>query len=385
MTLASELTPDQALSKAKIALMSRSDSAFFTTLAFSLIHEFSNLIPTAATNGKRILYNPDFFMSLDHEERVFLMLHEAMHCAYLHMDRAAGYCPDVFNVAADHVINLQLKARGFKMPKCGIADDAYTGLSTEEVYHIIFKEGGGNGGGGVPGFGADLQAPAGGPGSAEAEQLKQDIQDILCRAATQSKMSNDAPGSIPGEIELFLDKLLNPKLPWNRILQKYLNAFSKSDYSFRKPNKRFFPQHIMPSMYGESLIDLAAFADISGSVTDHEFHVQLSETAGVMKMMKPKQILFGQFDTEIKQIDKINSLADMRHIHFTGRGGTMIEPVLEWANANKPQLLLVFTDGFFNWPSELTTKVPVIWLIYNNPNFTAPYGKVIHYEITERT
>lgn len=384
MSLTTELTPDQALSKAKIALMSRSDSAFFTTLAFSLIHEFDNQVPTAATNGKRIKYNPDFFMSLSHEERVFLMLHEAMHCAYLHMERGQSYCPDVFNIAADHVINLQLIERGFKMPECGIANEDYKGLSTEEVYHIIIKEGGGgSSGGGVPGFGADLEPPAGGPGSEAAEQLKQDIQDILVRAAMQSKMSNDKPGTIPGEIELFLDKLLNPKLPWQRILQKYLNAFSNSNYSFRKPNRRFFPEHHLPSMYGENLIDLAAFADISGSVTDHEFHVQLSECAGVMRMMKPKQILFGQFDTEIKQVDKITSLADMRHIHFTGRGGTMIEPVLEWANENKPQLLLVFTDGHFRWPKELTTKVPVIWLIYNNPDFKAPYGKVIHYEIKE--
>jgi predicted metal-dependent peptidase len=91
--------------------------------------------------------------------------------------------------------------------------------------------------------------------------------------------------------------------------------------------------------------------------------------------------MFGQFDTEIKQVDKINDLTDMRHIHFTGRGGTMIEPVFEWANANKPQLLLIFTDGYFRWPEEITTKVPIVWLIYNNPEFTAPIGKVIHYEI----
>lgn len=369
-----------ALNKAKIALMSRSDSAFFTTLAFSLIHQFNDKIPTARTNGKRVEYNPQFFMSLNHEERVFLMLHEAMHCAYLHMERLDGRCPDRFNVAADHVINLQLIDRGFKMPQCGIADPDFKDLSTEEVYNLLPDNPGGGGSGNVPGFGSDLEAPGDGSPAAQ-EQLRQDVQDILCRAAMQSKLSNDKPGTIPGEIELFLDRLLNPKLPWNRILQKYLNAFSNSNYSFKKPNRRFFPEHHLPSMYGENLIDLAAFADISGSVTDHEFHVQLSETASVMRMMKPKHIMFGQFDTEIKQVDKIKSLSDMRHIHFTGRGGTMIEPVLEWANKHKPQLLLVFTDGGFNWPAELTTKVPVIWLIYNNPGFTAPYGKVIHYEI----
>jgi predicted metal-dependent peptidase len=382
MTL--QITPEQALNKAKIALMSRNDSAFFTTLAFSLIHEFDESISTAATNGKRIKYNPDFFMSLDHEERVFLMLHEAMHCAYLHMERNQGRDRGRFNIAADHVINLQLIERGFKMPECGLADPQYATLSTEEVYNLLPENPGGGGNGNVPGFGPDLEDPAGGSTPEAQEQLRQDIQDILCRAAMQSRMSNDKPGSIPGEIELFLDRLLNPKLPWYRILQKYLNSFSKSDYSFRKPNRRFFPEHILPSMYGRNLIDLAAFVDISGSVSDHEFHVQVSETAAVMRMMKPRQIMFGQFDTEIKSVDRIQSLADMSKISFTGRGGTCIEPVIEWANTHKPQLLMVFTDGYFNWSDEIKTQVPVIWLIYNNPNFTAPFGKVIHYEITNK-
>ena len=337
---------------------------------------------TAATNGKRIKYNPEFFMSLDNEERVFLMLHEAMHCAYLHMERTTGRDHSRFNIAADHVINLQLKDRGFKMPECGIADDDYKELSTEQIYDLL-PENPGGGNGNVPGFGSDLEEPEGGNSPEAQEQLRQDMQDILVRAALQSQMANDKPGSIPGDIQIFLDRLLNPKLPWQRILQKYLNAFSKNDYSFKKPNRRFFPDHYLPSMYGENLINFAAFADISGSVTDHEFHVQVSETAGIMRMMKPKQILFGQFDTEIKSVEKINDLRDMYKIEFTGRGGTDIEPVIHWANKNKPQLLMVFSDGDFNFP-KVQTKVPTIWLVYNNPNFTAPFGKVIHYEIQNK-
>ena len=378
-----QLTPQDALNKAKIALMSKADSAFFTTLAFSLIHEFSDQVRTAATNGKRIRYNPEFFMSLDNEERVFLMLHEAMHCAYLHMERTAGRDHGRFNIAADHVINLQLRDRGFKMPECGIADDDYRELSTEQIYDLLPENPNGGGSSNVPGFGNDLEEPEGGNSPEAQEQLRQDMQDILVRAALQSRMANDKPGSIPGDIQIFLDRLLNPKLPWQRILQKYLNAFSKNDYSFKKPNRRFFPDHYLPSMYGENLIDFAAFADISGSVTDHEFRVQVSETAGIMRMMKPKQILFGQFDTEIKSVEKINDLRDMSKIQFTGRGGTCIEPVIEWANKNKPQLLMVFSDGDFNFP-EVQTKVPTIWLVYNNPNFTAPFGKVIHYEIQNK-
>jgi predicted metal-dependent peptidase len=63
---------------------------------------------------------------------------------------------------------------------------------------------------------------------------------------------------------------------------------------------------------------------------------------------------------------------------FEGRGGTLIEPVIDWANQNKPQLLLVFTDGFFRF-NDAKTKINTVWLIHGNERFHAPYGKTIHY------
>ena len=365
-----------ALNKAKIALMGRPDSAFFTTLAFSLIHEFSDQVRTAATNGKRIQYNPEFFMSLSHDERVFLILHEAMHCAYLHMERKGDRDHRNFNIAADHVINLQLIDRGFKMPKDGLAAPQYKELSTEEVYNLLPTTPPGQG---MGGFGEDLQAPD--DTSAEAaEALANDIQDILVRASIQSKMANDKPGTIPGEIQIFLDRLLNPKLPWNRILQKYLQAFAKNDYSFRTPNRRFFPQFHLPRLYGENLMNIAVAVDTSGSVSDHEFNRFVTETHSILRMMKPEKITVIQFDTEIKSVNEVRNVRELMHINFTGRGGTLINPVLEWANKNKPQLLLVFSDGEFRF-YDTKTKVNTLWLIHENPKFEAPFGKTIHYEI----
>lgn len=371
----SQLPHEIALNKAKIALMSRADSAFFTTLAFSLKHIFDDSVRTAATNGAQVRYNTEFFMSLSHDERIFLMLHEAMHCAYLHMERGKGFNQRKFNIAADHVINLQLKERGFKMPSMGLADDQYKGMSTEEVYKLLPEGDGDNNNGPIPGFGDDLE-----PGQVPSDQLESDMQDILCRAAMQSKMSNDAPGTIPGEVQIFLDRLLAPKLPWNKILLKYLRAFSKNDYSFRKPNRRFFPRHYLPSLFGENLMNLAVAVDTSGSVSDHEFNRFVSETHSILRMMKPEKITMIQFDTELKLVSEVKNVNDLMNIQFSGRGGTHIDPVIEWANTNKPQLLLVFTDGYFNF-SELTTKREVVWLIHDNDKFEAPFGKVIKYEV----
>ena len=364
----------KALSKAKIQLMAKPDSAFFTTICFSLIHEFSDLIPTAATNGKRILFNPKFFMDLDPEERVFLLLHETLHVAYLHVDgvRRGGRCPKKWNQAGDHVINLQLMERGFKMPTGaakGLADPQYAGMSTEEVYKALPDP--------PPGAPIDLDIEE---SQVPSEELQREVQDILVRAQIQSKMAEDRPGTIPGDIQIFLDKLLNPKLPWNRILQKYLNTFAKNDYSYRKPARRFFPEWHLPSLWSQALMDIAVAVDISGSVSDEDFKRFVSEIASILKMMKPSKITLIQFDTQIQHIDKIRHMQDLMQVNFTGRGGTSIGPVLEWATENKPQLLMVFTDGGFYFP-DVSTKRDTVWLIHGNPGWTAPFGKVIHYEV----
>lgn len=359
---------DIAMNKAKIALMNRADSAFFTTICFSLVHKWDPNIPTAATNGKQIRFNPQFFMTLSTEERVFLLLHESMHCAYLHMSRLQGRDMRKWNVAADYVINLQLVDRGFTMPSVGLLDRQYAGMSTEQVYDALPD---------CQNVQVQLDLE---PAEGDEEDLQQDIQDILVRAQIQSKLSGDKPGTIPGDIEIFLRKLLDPKLPWNQILAKYLNSFAKNDYTFKKPNRRFFPKHHLPSMHSEALGEIAIAIDTSGSVTDEEFHRFVSETHSILRMMNPEQISLIQFDTDIKSVDTVRSVMELMRVKFTGRGGTYIEPVMDWAIANKPQVMLVFSDGYFNMPQSYP-KNPILWMIHNNESFEAPIGKVVHYDM----
>ena len=361
----------QALSKAKIQLMARPDSAFFTTVCFSLKHMWNENIPTARTNGTWIEFSPKFFMSLTVGQQIFLLLHETMHVAYLHMARfQKGMDQSKANIAMDHVINLQLIERGFEMPPFGYADRQYTGMCWEEVYKLLPDN--------HPPPMMDDLVPSDDP--VTDEQLEQAVQDILVRASIQSKMSNDKPGTIPGDIQIFLDKLLNPKLPWNKILSKYLHAFAKNDYSFRKPNRRFFPRYHLPSLVGEKLINLAIAVDTSGSVSDEDFKVFVTEVHSILRMMNPEQIQLIQFDTAIKSVTKIRNTNELMACRFTGRGGTAITPVLEWANENKPQLLLVFSDGEFRFYGT-DTKVQTLWIIHNDPSFKAPFGRVIHYSI----
>ena len=96
---------------------------------------------------------------------------------------------------------------------------------------------------------------ADGKGGMSKEEIERKIEDIIVKASVQSKMAGDAAGSIPGDIEIALDKLLNPKLPWNVILQNYMSSFAKEDFSWRRPNRRTLSQgiylhHYTPSHWG---------------------------------------------------------------------------------------------------------------------------------------
>lgn len=360
---------ERCYSKTKIALMERKDSAFFASLVFSLRHEFTLAVPTACTDGTWIKTNPLFFLSMTPEERLGVLLHETLHAAFLHMWRMTSRNPQKWNRACDYVINLMLIDRGFVLPQGVLYDTQYAGMSAEEVYALLPDIQNDS-------FECDLLPPD--PGQ-DPDEAQSQMDDILIRAAMQSAQRGDKPGTIPGEIQFYLDKLLNPILPWNRILSKYTTSLAKDDYSMRRPNRRFFPKHHLPSLYSEALMDIAIAADISGSVGDMDITQVLSEVYRIMRALRPKTITLLQFDTHIRQVDKVRSAHALMSLKFTGRGGTNVRPVIEWANTHKPKLLLIFSDGGFSVPA-VTTPVPVIWLIFRRPQFTAPYGKVIHYK-----
>ena len=366
---------EQALSKAKIRMMMRQDAVFLTTVCLSLKQTITDTVPTAATNGLTLLFNPDFLLSLTIDEQVFVLLHETLHAALTHPSRAKGRDAALWNEACDYVVNsVLIDDMGMTMPKCkGLYDTQYKGLSVEEIYIMLQKN---------PdkqskpnGLGQDLSVP-----ESPTEDVKAQMDDILVRASLQSKMANQKAGSIPGDLQIYIDKLLNPRLSWEQLLRRFMNAFAKTDTSFNKPNRRYFPDHILPTQYGHALDEIAVAVDTSGSISEEEFQHFIAETHTILKRLKPKKISFIQFDHKLQGIDEVRTAADLMKVKFSGRGGTNIEPVIDWAAEHKPVCLIIFTDGYFTH-SEVDPKCPVLWVIHSNSSkYEVPYGKVIPYE-----
>lgn len=363
----------ELLDKTKISIYGRKNVAFIATVCFSLIHKFTNDVPTAATDGKHVMYNPEFFKSLTKEERTFLMLHECWHVIFDHVGkqgRSANLEPKKFNAAADYVINYMLVSNNYSMPKGGLYDTKYADMCTEQVYELLPDnpdEGS---------MGGDIGTPA----EADPDEAKDIHDDLMLKAKLAAENAGDDFGMIPGEITEYIENLTNPKLSWDKLLKKYFTSMVKNNYSFRKPNRRYMPDHILPSAYSEALGDVTMAIDMSGSVTHEETEQFVGDVHSVITKCKPKMLRLIQFDTQICQIDEIKRKEDLLKIDFVGRGGTYLEPLMQWAIENNPNVLVVFTDGYFH--TEITDpKVPVIWVIHNNKDFKISFGKVIHYVI----
>ena len=373
---------NRALSKCKVSLMLEKNSVFYSTIVFSLESIWDTSIPTASTNGLNLKINPEWFMALSPKQRIGLVVHEANHVALLHPVRLGNRDHKVFNMAADHMINLMLLGNGFELPEGGLHDSKYTDMSTDEIYNILIKDatlqnsGGGSGGEGSGEYDCDIQATTGTPN--EVADIESRITDTLIRAITQSKLTGEV-GDIPGELEIYLDKLLNPKLPWNVILQNYLTSFIKEDYSYRRPNRRYMPEFILPGLYGEGLGEIAFGVDTSGSVTDDEFLHMVSELHEIKETLKPSKMTIIDFDTVIRNGQERTDGDTLSSIKFTGRGGTSLKPVFNYYTEKQPELLIIFSD-LECAPITVDPGFPVIWICVQNPNAKVYFGEKIDYE-----
>lgn len=372
----------EALKIAKITLMMQKDTAFYIALLFSLKQRLTEEVPTAATDGKHLLINPEFFWDLPLNKRIGLLAHEVLHVGLDHMHRRGTRDPQLWNVAADYVINYALIQAGYHLPDNGLYDKKYAGMSTEQVYNALAQENQQTQQTLVSGCALDIQYPENAPDPGQAVTQEQ-VTEIILRATTQAKAMGQPAGSMPGEIDIHLQRTLNPPLPWNLILSNYLTEFTKDDYTFKRPNRRFLPDYYLPSAKSEAICNLAICVDTSSSVSEHQFNDFITKIYEMKKLLNPQKISVMAFNTGFVSEQELTAEDDpFKKLVFKGRGGTRIKPAHEWIAKIKPTVALIFTDGEFQQTEPLNPSIPLIWLIYDNPKWKGNHGRTIHYEIS---
>lgn len=382
----------KAITKARLDLMQMPAATFVTTLAL-MMKQFVDNGPghnTASTDGLAIFYNTDFFLGLTRKQRPTLIAHEAMHAALEHMElaKAHGVTKEQhqrFNRAADYVINDFLVLAGFAPLDNWCHDVKYRGMSTVQVFRDLQDDPSSEGGSGGPGVPMDdIRAPGMSEPGLSPSEVKQAVKANITSAAVAAQMKGgQAAGSVPADVQVFLDSLLKPKLPMAAHLRKFFTALDKSNYSWQKLNRRFYPM-LMPGLQGKKLGHIAFAFDMSSSVSDMDIKRYVTELMAVVRNLKPERISLVQFTCEIKSVHRIKTLRELANIELRGRGGTCIEPLMEWAKINKPTALCVFTDGEYPHPS-FNPGCPIMWLIhgYSKDMFHCDFGTTIRFDVED--
>ena len=358
------------LLKAKIELMTR--SAFISTIALSLRHVITDATPTADVNGTVIRYNPEFLEKQTVLQFAGLMAHECWHVAFQHLSRRGNRDPVIWNVAGDYIINHLLTKAGFEIPIGGLLDKKYGDeWSTDGVYDDLMKD--------KKDFDTgtlmldiredEFQDSKKGP------TLDSAITNIIVRAKTQAQVAGKAAGEIPNEILRIIDELLNPKLPWPVILNRFLDQRTREEYSWARRNRRYRDDY-MPSLHSYGLGHLTFAIDTSGSIDDDELQEMLSEIKGVQQIFNPEHMTIIDCDSVIHSVYEIDQNTDIMSLNFNGGGGTRFQPVLDYVSEHPTQALIYFTD--LEGESLLEpVEYPVLW-ICNSNHEPATIGETVY-------
>ncbi|GIW31823.1 MAG: hypothetical protein KatS3mg071_1997 [Meiothermus sp.] len=122
----------------RLRLRLLADHPFFGTLLLHAPLRETFEIPTMATDGYAIYYNPAFAEALTDDEVLGVLLHEVLHAAYGHLPRRGSRDPLRWNVAADIVVNGIVEREGVGcLPQGALRDPALQDLPVEEVYALL--------------------------------------------------------------------------------------------------------------------------------------------------------------------------------------------------------------------------------------------------------
>jgi predicted metal-dependent peptidase len=387
------------IKKAHIAIMQHKKFCSFSGVLACGKVIVNDSVPTAATDGWDVRYNPAFIeehMSTDPELR-FLILHEATHKAYRHMAVWKLLHEEnarLANIAADYFVNLTLQDtdnnEGFiKMPKLGVPPEPkYRGWSVQMIYadlkqQMEQQDGSGEGDGDGDG-GMDEHDWDGNPtnGDAAAEQAQ---ADEIQRAIRQGEMlRKKLAGKGAGAEDGIFGDLLTPAIDWKKVLREFITetCAGRDESSWRKPNRRFLAQDIyMPTMLGTTMTELVIGFDTSGSIFGGgEMTRFVSEIKTIIEDIKPSKVHVIYWDTAVAghQTFEDGQFA-VQDLRIKGGGGTDGSVLFDYLRDKRinPQAIVQFTDGYVgDWGRS---DVPTLWAVTSD--LQAPFGTTIKVEV----
>lgn len=359
------------MTKARISLIMK--QPFFGSLALrlQLIQDSTLKLPTMAVDGKHIFYHPEFVKNSSFAEIEFVVAHEVGHCIYDHMGRRGARNPRKWNRAGDYVINAMLVEVGMSMPKGGLLNAKFAGMTTDEVYGLL-KDGD--------------EGDGKGPLDEVRDNTSNDPSNIQAQAedwkiaVVQAANGARGQGKLHGSLARFVDQLIASKADWRSRLRAFVAEESRNDYSYARVNRRFASLGIyLPGLYSQELGTVVVVTDDSGSIGNNILKAFAGEIEDVRESGRPERTIIISCDARVNHVDDLQP-DDQFRMECHGGDGTDFRPPFDWLAERDitPACLIYLTDLHGPLPDK-APHYPVLWCCINDQ--VAPWGETVRIEL----
>ena len=333
-----------------------------------------------STDSSEIRYRPAFFAELSLADIQFYLTHQVLHCALGHPWRRGHRLTAVWDTACDYAVNQLLLDEGFKAARGARVEERFRGLSAEEIYPLL-ELGASHEPLDEHEWESAYRISFGLPASVTItpHKEKENENDVTTdRLAAENKSGNEiaerwqanvaqqlrSKGRLSASLQRALDAALQPVLPWQALLARFLASHARDDYNFHRISRRG-GDALLPSLHSQQT-NLVIAIDNSGSISDSELNEFIAEIDALKSQVRAQVTLLA-CDVALHP-DCPWYFVATESIHmperWAGGGGTRFTPVFNWVEreSHAPDALIYFTDAMGEFP-EHEPAFPVLWLV----------------------
>ena len=373
---------------------------FFGMLLVHMTFTLTDECQNAATDGRRIFFDPQFLAEINNDELDFVLRHEILHVVFKHAMRAQERNNELFNLACDIVVNshllhaAEMDQKAITLQKYGVslhhAPDGTEGYehTAEEVYAMLVKDtkkklhSKNSIANDLPIFSDDHRYW----GTDSQNELLKGMQDEYFMKTCESVFIQNGGrqrGILPLFAQRMYEEMTKPQVDWRVILHDFIQE-ENVDYSFNPPDKRFADSpFFLPALNekDEYVKNILFMIDTSGSMSDEMIAQAYAEVKNALAQFTGKlQGYLGFFDARVTKVQAFETIEDLNLIKPIGGGGTdffaVFDYVAKYMADDLPLAITILTDGYADFPpEEVSLGIPVLWLI-NNDEAEPPWGKV---------
>ncbi|MFD4134424.1 VWA-like domain-containing protein [Streptomyces goshikiensis] len=345
------------------------DRPYLASALYALTVVPSGRVPTMGVDRHwRCYVSPAFVDATPVTELAGVWIHEVAHLLRDHHARV-GRLPAAdqrdhlrVNLAQDCEINDDLLADGLRLPE-GRVEPRDFGLPAGGMFESYLPAipasppHGADCGSGAHGTPMPWElGEAAGPariGAVEAEALRRQTAEAV-------RAHQRARGRVPAGWRRWAEQLLEPTVDWRRALSGAVReatawAAGAVDYTYRRPSRRtpaLGGRVVLPSLR-RPLPRVAIVIDTSGSMGEDDLAAALAEVTGVLREVGvgAHRVAVLACDADVHAVTRVTSA---EQVTLAGGGGTDMTVGIGAALAlpDRPNIVVVLTDGYTPWPAE---------------------------------